>query len=342
MSVSYQQLMSALEFDDFRGLENLFVLMKLPEMVEAGLVVGPFRLRELGYRIDRRYHNRPVFSTPGVHAMKSMVRTMTTSKDFTVDVIACTLETAFNETLAGRKPSDSTLATRAEIGSEINAAAARFSTTQALRITRDVTRTLPAASTSVSKLTEADFVAIAARHKVETAAVKAIAKVESGGRSGFDDQNRPKILFEAHLFRKFTNRRFDKTHPHLSMAYPASRAFYKWEQYPRLYEAMLLDPKAALSAASWGMFQVMGFNHNGWPDPISFAAAMFAGEANHLKSFEAFCSANGVWKPLADQNWAAVAKAYNGADYAANAYDTKMQAAYDALQPIKPKAGGLP
>ena len=337
MSVSYPQLMTAIEVDDYQRLENLFIVMTLPEMVEAGLLIGPYRLRELGYRIDRRYADRAKFSTPGVFAIKSMVRTMTTSKDYTVDTIACTLELAFAELLAGRKPNDTTIAMRAAVAATITTSAKGFSAKQTIRITRDVTNTLPAPSAGVTKLVEADYAAVAARHNVETAAVKAIAKVESGGRSGFDAENRPKILFEAHLFRKFTKRRFDKTHPHLSMAYPASREFYKWDQYARLYEALLLDPHAAVSAASWGMFQVMGFNHNGWLDPISFAVAMFVGEANHLKSFEAFCSANGVWKPLADKDWAAVAKAYNGKDYATNAYDTKMKAAFDALQPAKPK-----
>ncbi|MBC7505690.1 MAG: DUF3380 domain-containing protein [Sandarakinorhabdus sp.] len=337
MSVSYAELMRALEVDGYQQLENQFILMKLPEMVESGLLVGSFRLRELGYRIDRRYSDRAKFSSPGVYAIKSMIRTLSTSKDYTVDAIAATLEVAYAELLAGRKPNDTTVAMRAEIVHAVHAAAIDFSARQTIRITRDVSGTLPAAGTSVTKLIEADYAAVAASHNVETAAVKAIAKVESGGRSGFDDQNRPKILFEGHLFRKFTQRRFDKTHPHLSKAYPASREFYKWDQYARLYEALLLDPQAAVSAASWGMFQVMGFNHNGWPDPISFAAAMFVGESNHLKSFEAFCTANGVWKPLADKDWAAVAKAYNGKDYATNAYDTKMKAAFDALQPAKPK-----
>jgi hypothetical protein len=337
MSVSYTQLMTALEVDDYQRLENQFLLMKLPDMVEAGMLIGPYRLRELGYRIDRRYSNRAKFSTPGVYAIKSMVRIMTTSKDYTVDVVASTLEVAFAELLAGRKPNDTTVAVRAAIATAVNTTAKDFSAKQTIRITRDVSSTLPNPGTSVAKLTESDFAALAARHNVDTAAVKAIAKVESGGRSGFDNENRPKILFEGHLFRKFTQRRFDKTHPHLSMGYPASRVFYKWDQYARLYEALLLDPQAAVSAASWGMFQVMGFNHNGWPDPISFAAAMFLDESNHLKSFEAFCTANGVWKPLAGKDWAAVAKAYNGADYATNAYDTKMKAAFDALQPAKPK-----
>ena len=75
----------------------------------------------------------------------------------------------------------------------------------------------------------------------------------------------------------------------------------------------------------------MGFNHSGWKDVMSFAVAMFESEQNHLKAFEAYCVDHGVFPKLKRKDWAATAKAYNGKDYEAGHYDTKLQAAYTRL-----------
>jgi hypothetical protein len=207
----------------------------------------------------------------------------------------------------------------------------RRATSQLITVYRDVTHTLPGGRNNVSAISDNDYQAAAQKYDVPIAAIKAVAKVELGGRKGFDEKGRPKILFESHLFRKFSQQLYDHTHPHLSMPYSkAVRKYYKWDQYSRLYEAMVLDPEAALKSASWGLFQVMGFNHNGWPDATSFAKAMFVSEINHLTAFFAFCDSNGLMRHLKAQNWAAFAKAYNGPDYAVNQYDTKLADAYKA------------
>ena len=159
-------------------------------------------------------------------------------------------------------------------------------------------------------------------------AIKAVAEVESGGRSGFDDKYRAKILFEAHHFRKHTRQLFDLTHPHLSCSRVLARKYYAWDQYSRLYEAMVLDPVAAIKACSWGKFQVLGSNHSGWPDPLSFARAMQQSEENHLKSFEGYCSDNKLITHIKNKDWAKFAAGYNGPNYKDFNYDTKMKAAY--------------
>lgn len=186
-----------------------------------------------------------------------------------------------------------------------------------------------AASVNVlGPLSEANFSDVATRQNIPVAAIKAVARVESGGRSGFDEQYRPKILFGAHHFRKHTRRLFDLSHPHLSCDRTSAKKYYRWDQYSRLYEAMLLDPVAAIKSASWGKFQVLGSNHNGWPDPVSFARAMQQSENNHLKSFEAYCVTNGLIAHLRSKNWAGFAEGYNGANYKDFDYDTKIANAY--------------
>ena len=194
--------------------------------------------------------------------------------------------------------------------------------------TRDVTDTLPAPNSAAPRLSVQDYETAATEMGIESAAIRAVAEVEAGGRTGFDNAGRPKILFEGHKFRSFTGKAYDLKYPWLSKSYPSSRTFYKWDQWSRMYEAMDLNVEAALKAASWGLFQVMGFNHNGWGSVIPFAQDMFLSEYKHLKAFTSFCSDNNLSQYITAHNWATFALKYNGADYAANAYDTKMAAAY--------------
>ena len=191
--------------------------------------------------------------------------------------------------------------------------------------------TLPT-SGAARKLAASDFVAAATNLSCETAAVRAVAEVESGGRTGFDDKKRPKILFEIHLFRENTKHRYDKTHPHLSAPYksPLRRASYKKDQWAVIREAFALDSDAAVKSASWGMFQVLGSNYKmcGWKSVRQFVYDMFESEAQHLRAFLGYCRGANITPYLKTRNWAAFARGYNGPDYASNAYHTKMANAY--------------
>lgn len=191
--------------------------------------------------------------------------------------------------------------------------------------------TLPA-SGAARKLASTDFVAAANSLGCEVAAVRAVAEVESGGRTGFDDKKRPKILFEIHLFREATKSKYDKTHPHLSAPYksPLRRASYKKDQWAVMREAFGLDPDAAVKSASWGMFQVLGRNYQmcGWKNVRQFVYDMFESEGQHLRAFLGYCRGANITRHLKTRNWAAFALGYNGEDYKSNAYDTKMASAY--------------
>ncbi|MBV8493001.1 MAG: DUF3380 domain-containing protein, partial [Alphaproteobacteria bacterium] len=90
---------------------------------------------------------------------------------------------------------------------------------------------------------------------------RAVCDVESAG-SGFLPDTRPKLLFEAHVFGKLTRHCWDDAHPNIS-APSWDRALYGppgAHQYDRLEEALALDATAALEAASWGLFQILGSN----------------------------------------------------------------------------------
>lgn len=176
-------------------------------------------------------------------------------------------------------------------------------------------------------LTPADFARAAAALGCPVAAVRAVVEVESKG--GFLPDGRPRILFERHKFSALTNHAHDADYPAISARLPGGYLGGARE-YDRLGEALALDRQAALKSASWGAFQIMGFNHAaaGYADVESFVAAMVSGHAAQLDAFVAFVRAAGLAPALAAQDWPAFARGYNGPAYARFAYDTKIAAAY--------------
>lgn len=177
-------------------------------------------------------------------------------------------------------------------------------------------------------LTEIDFQRAAKKLRCEVAAVKAVAEVESRGK-GFYASGFPVILFEKHIFRKYTQGRYNKSHPHLSGDAGGYGAAGQ-NQINKFNEAFGLNPTAAMKACSWGKFQIMGFNHEvcGYEDVGSFVDAMKESEGKQLDAFIEFVIGNGLGIHLRTKNWAAFAKGYNGAGYRKNNYDTKMASAY--------------
>jgi len=169
----------------------------------------------------------------------------------------------------------------------------------------------------------------------DVGAVQAVLTVETGGEGGFlpDGSGRPRILFEAEVFSRLTAGRFDATHPDISSPVP-NQSLYEGgaAEYDRLAEAVTLDRGAALQAASWGLFQVLGENYGicGFADVAGFVAAMAAGEGEQLAAFTAYCRSarDGLPAALAAHDWATFAYGYNGPGYAANGYDVRLAAAY--------------
>lgn len=182
-----------------------------------------------------------------------------------------------------------------------------------------------------STLTDVDFAEAAAALNCETAAIKAVCKVEAP-RGGFNPDGTPVTLFEGHKFHKFTDGLYAVDAPDL--CYPRwTRAYYghTWQaEQDRLQRAMALDREAALKSASWGRFQIMGFNHImcGFDDVESFVDAMGESEQAQLRAFVNFVRAAGLAPALRRRDWAGFAAGYNGPGYEANDYDGKLAMAY--------------
>lgn len=179
-------------------------------------------------------------------------------------------------------------------------------------------------------LSERDFARAARVLGCDVPAIQAVAEVESRG-DGFLPSGRLKVLFEGHIFHRYTKGLHDAHHPTLS--FPKwSKAFYlggerEWE---RVEAAKALNARAALLSTSWGRFQIMGFNHVacGFGSVEQFVDAMAASEGAQLDAFVAFVRHTHLDAPLREARWADFAKGYNGPGYAQNAYDVKLAQAH--------------
>lgn len=190
----------------------------------------------------------------------------------------------------------------------------------------------PLISRKYLRYSEIDSVATKARLPISV--IKAIRMVEARG-SGFLPDGRVIILFERHKFynnllSKFGKAKADqvfKLHP--SICNPA-RGGYKGNEaeYPRIELAMKFDVESALLSASYGLFQIMGFNYksSGYGSVQSFVDAMKETEKNHLQAVIGFIKADRrLREAVESKNFDKIAEYYNGASYRENNYHTKLR-----------------
>lgn len=187
-------------------------------------------------------------------------------------------------------------------------------------------------------LTEADFQRAADELGCDVPAIRAVAEVESSGNGFLSDGTSPRILFEAHHFSRLTEHQYDVSHPDISSR-TWNRALYATgpnadargiAEHRRLVRAVSLDRNAALQSASWGKFQIMGFN---WRATGAMALQLFINdmyrdEGAHLDAFIGFVMHEGLAAALREHRWADFARGYNGSGFSANSYDTKLAAAW--------------
>ncbi|MDU4841787.1 MAG: N-acetylmuramidase family protein [Leclercia adecarboxylata] len=186
-------------------------------------------------------------------------------------------------------------------------------------------------------LTQEDFINAAKILRCDVAAIKAVAEVESSG-NGFLIDETIKVLFEGHVFYKYTNGRFKNSDP--TLCYPNwTREFYAkgatadirgHKEWNRLQSAMALDDNAALMSASYGKFQIMGFNyvHCGFKSINDFFMVMQVNEGEQIKAFCKYIQDVGLDDELRKHSWGDFAHKYNGPDYKKNKYDLKLAAAW--------------
>ena len=189
---------------------------------------------------------------------------------------------------------------------------------------------------NLNKLTESDFIRCASSLGVDVATVKAVCEVESGC-SGFIGLNKPTILFEGHIFwRELRDAGYkpeNYTTGNEDILYKSwNKEHYLGglKEYDRLEKAIRIDRSCALKSASWGLFQIMGFNYFacGCDNVEEFVSEMKKSEGSQLDLFIEFIRRQGWGRYLRDLDWAGFASKYNGPGYKENKYDEKLERAY--------------
>jgi peptidoglycan hydrolase-like protein with peptidoglycan-binding domain len=164
--------------------------------------------------------------------------------------------------------------------------------------------------------------------------IKGFKDVEAKSQ-GFLNDGRVIILFERHRFyrdivAKFGQAKaneFYRLHP--SVCNPNRGGYLGNEkEYPRLERAISMDRESALRSTSFGLFQIMGFNHvsTGHTSVNNFVNAMSKSEHEQLNAVLSFITKN---PPLAravrSKNYALIGRHYNGPAFETNDYANKLR-----------------
>lgn len=189
------------------------------------------------------------------------------------------------------------------------------------------------------KLTDQYKITRANELGIEPALLLAVDKKESRG-SGFITsegtyKDELKVLFERHHFSRLTKQRYDRSHPHIS----GRRGGYigGHREFGRLMEAISLDATAALMSASWGRYQIMGFNFKvcGYDRVQSMVNDFYRGEDRQFEGFIKFLQetrsgGDTLFNHLRNKRWALFARGYNGPRFKENDYDTDIVKLYNS------------
>ena len=182
-----------------------------------------------------------------------------------------------------------------------------------------------------------DIIAAVARsHGIAPAALLAVAEVESAGRifARVDGRNEPLIRFEGHYFDRRLSGAAQQKARSAGLSSPVAGAVRnpadQTARWALLRRAAAISQKAAYESTSWGLGQVMGAHWAwlGYADVDALVAEARSGAAGQTRLMVRYIAKAGLIDALAKGDWAAFARGYNGASYRANAYDTKLAAAF--------------
>ncbi|WP_213161870.1 N-acetylmuramidase domain-containing protein [Kaustia mangrovi] len=184
--------------------------------------------------------------------------------------------------------------------------------------------------------------AIAMERGFEPAALLAVAWVESAGVPFWrvDGEQLPPIRFEGHYFHRILKSKANRK-PHLleravaaGLAHPEAGAVKNPSSYRARYEllarAMEIDTDAALRSISMGLGQVMGDHclKLGFRSVEAMWQTARSGLDGQLWLMVRYIETFGLSRALRRQDWRDFARGYNGPNYAAGGYHTKLARAY--------------
>jgi len=187
-----------------------------------------------------------------------------------------------------------------------------------------------------SSETKEAIAAVVRSHGIPPAALLAVAEVESGGRvfAKVDGRDEPLIRFEGHYFDRRLEGAAQAKARSAGLSSPVAGAVRnpadQAARWALLRRAAEISQKAAYESTSWGLGQVMGAHWAwlGYDDVAALVAEARSGAAGQARLMVRYIAKAGLTGALAKGDWAAFARGYNGPNYRANAYDTKLAAAF--------------
>jgi len=181
------------------------------------------------------------------------------------------------------------------------------------------------------RLTDYDIPRIAHTIGIKEDEIHAVLDVESMGY-GYN-KNGVIMLFEEHVFYRYLPKDMRQVAVDRGLAHPKWRRNYK-NNYMRFLQAYEYNQEAALLACSWGLGQVMGFNHKlvGYDTVQQMVTDFAISESRQLNAMVEFIKSAGLDDELRNHDWAGFARGYNGKGYRRNKYDTRLRARYEWWQ----------
>lgn len=164
----------------------------------------------------------------------------------------------------------------------------------------------------------------------------AIVEVESGGKvfALVEGRQEPIIRFEGHYFdRRLSGVKREQARTAglaASQAGAIRNPAGQPARWKMLARAASIDRKAAYESTSWGVGQVMGAHWNwlGFASVEALVDTCRSGADGQLDLMLRYITKAGLLPALKARDWKAFARGYNGPNYAANAYDARLAAAY--------------
>ena len=176
----------------------------------------------------------------------------------------------------------------------------------------------------MERITDQEIATAAAEFGLETASVKAVLAVESGGR-GFGTDGKIIIQFEPSWFKR-------KAPYAPSGLWTQNKVERQAAEWVAFNDAFAKDANAAMESTSIGLMQVMGFHYRllGFKTVGDMWDYARKSELNQLRLGLLFIKSNAkMYNALKENNFATFAHYYNGVQYKKFNYDTRLEEAYN-------------
>jgi hypothetical protein len=170
----------------------------------------------------------------------------------------------------------------------------------------------------------------------------AFIEVESGGR-GFGDTGKLICQFEAHIFSKATKIPRSKDN---NWAWDENLVEVQSKEWIAFNEAFSINPEEAMKSTSWGLPQIMGFNHKqaGYASVGDMLDDFKRSELQQVIALIRFITASTkLYKAVLGGDYETVASCYNGSQHRALAlkngwkpYPDKLKDAEAKYKSMKP------